>query len=124
MTFELVAYFHKSDMKQTPVCVLCDWLISNSTTKDDVERWMSKDSRYAHSTERGYNIECEKRIKWSYLGEEELLNTDDFEQKHMHHRRRSPSGVISGLILVSSLKVNLLKLFLSKYFNAWKYSQL
>ena len=21
----------------------------------DVERWMSKDSRYAHSTERGYN---------------------------------------------------------------------
>ena len=30
-------------MKQTPVSVLCDWLISNSTSKDDVERWMSKD---------------------------------------------------------------------------------
>ena len=41
-------------MKQTPVCVLYDWLISNSTSKDNVERWMSKDSRYARSTERGY----------------------------------------------------------------------
>ena len=52
--FELVTYFHKSDMKQTPVCVLCDWLISISTSKGDVERWISKDSRYAHNTERGY----------------------------------------------------------------------
>ena len=42
-------------MKQTPVCVLSDWPISNSTSKDDVERWMSKDSRYARSTERRYN---------------------------------------------------------------------
>ena len=52
--FELVTYCHKSDMKQTPVCVLCDWLISNSTSKEDVDRWMSKDSRYARNTERGY----------------------------------------------------------------------
>ena len=41
-------------MKQTSVCVLCDWFISKSTSKDNVERWMSKDSRYARSTERGY----------------------------------------------------------------------
>ena len=40
-----------------------------------------------------FNVECEKRIKWSYFGEEESFNTDDFEQKHMHYRRRSPSGV-------------------------------
>ena len=40
-------------MKQTPVCILCDLLISNSTLKDDVERWMSKDSRYVRNTERG-----------------------------------------------------------------------
>ena len=51
--FELVSYFHKSDMKQTPLCVLCDWLISNSSSKDDDERWMSKDSHYARNTERG-----------------------------------------------------------------------
>ena len=45
-------------MKQTPICVLCDWLISNSTSKDDIERWMSKDSRYARNTERGYKMDC------------------------------------------------------------------
>ena len=43
-------------MKQTPECVLCDWFISNSTSKDDVERWMSKDSHYARNTERGYKL--------------------------------------------------------------------
>ena len=43
-------------MKQTPVCVLCDWLISNSTSKDDVERWMLKDSHYACNTEHGYKM--------------------------------------------------------------------
>ena len=42
-------------MKQTPVSILCDWLISNRTLKHDVERWMSKDSHYAHNTEHGYN---------------------------------------------------------------------
>ena len=36
-------------MKQTLVCVLCDWLNSISTFKE-----MSKDSRYARNTERGY----------------------------------------------------------------------
>ena len=45
-------------MKQTPICVLCNWLISNSTSKDDIERWMSKDSRYARNTERGYKMDC------------------------------------------------------------------
>ena len=49
-------------MKQTPVCVLCDWFISNSTSKDDVERWMSKDSRYARNTERGYNMRTIKIV--------------------------------------------------------------
>ena len=49
-----MAYFHKSDMKQTLVCIVCDWLISNSTSKDDVERWMSKNSRHARNTESGY----------------------------------------------------------------------
>ena len=32
--FELVAYLHKIDMKQTPVCSRCDWLISKSALKD------------------------------------------------------------------------------------------
>ena len=41
-------------MKQTPVCILCDWLISNSTSKDDAQRWMSKNSCYAPNTEHGY----------------------------------------------------------------------
>ena len=36
--FELVAHLHRSDMKQTSVCIGCDWLISNSKSKDDVER--------------------------------------------------------------------------------------
>ena len=49
-----MTYFHKSDIKQTPVCILCDWLISNSTSKDDVEGCTSKDSLYARNTERGY----------------------------------------------------------------------
>ena len=49
-------------MKQTPVCVLCDWLISNSTLKGDVERWMSKDSRYARNTERDYKTLAEVAI--------------------------------------------------------------
>ena len=33
--FELMAHFHRNDMKQTLVCIVCDWLISNSTFKDD-----------------------------------------------------------------------------------------
>ena len=38
---ELVTYFHKSGMKQTPVCILFGWFISNSTSKDDSStmRW-------------------------------------------------------------------------------------
>ena len=51
-----MTYLNKSDMKQTPICVLCDWFILNNTLKDDVERWMLKDSRYARNTERGYNV--------------------------------------------------------------------
>ena len=39
--FELVAHLHRSDMNQTLACIGCDWLISNSTSKDDVVRWMS-----------------------------------------------------------------------------------
>ena len=27
-----------------------------------------------------FNVECEKRIKWSYFREEESFNTDDFEK--------------------------------------------
>ena len=38
-------------MKETPVCILCDWLISNSQRK-----MMSENSRYAHSTERGCQL--------------------------------------------------------------------
>ena len=53
--FELVAHFHGGDVKQTPVCIGCGLVLhrlwSNSTSKDDVERWMSKDSRYARNTE-------------------------------------------------------------------------
>ena len=40
--FQLVVHLHKSDMKQTKPCISCDWLISNSTSKEecqlDVER--------------------------------------------------------------------------------------
>lgn len=32
----------------------CDWVISNSMSKDDVKRWMLNDSHYAHTTESGY----------------------------------------------------------------------
>ena len=52
--FERVAHFHRSDIKQTPPYIICDWFISNSMLKDDVRRWMSKDSRYAHNTESSY----------------------------------------------------------------------
>lgn len=31
-------------MKQTLACVLCHWLISNNTSKGDVERWMSHET--------------------------------------------------------------------------------
>ena len=36
--FELLAHLHRSEMKQTSACIGCDWLILNSTLKDDVER--------------------------------------------------------------------------------------
>ena len=41
LPFQLVTYFHKSDMRKTPVCVLCDWL---AHFKQHVERWMSKEA--------------------------------------------------------------------------------
>ena len=31
---EFIQAYHRSDMKQTPVCIVCDWLISNSPSKD------------------------------------------------------------------------------------------
>ena len=54
-------------MKQTPVCVLCDWLISNSTSKDDIKRWLSKDNRYARNTERGYKETAKIASKIAYI---------------------------------------------------------
>ena len=41
--FECVACLHASDMKQTPACIGCDLLITNSMSKDDIERGMSID---------------------------------------------------------------------------------
>ena len=41
--FKHVAHLHRRDMKQTSACIVCDWLISNSPPKDDVERWLSND---------------------------------------------------------------------------------
>ena len=49
-------------MKQIPVCILCDWLISNSTSKGNVERWMPKDSHYARNTKHGYKSSRKIRI--------------------------------------------------------------
>ena len=48
--FEFVAHLHRNDMKQTLASIDCDWLISNSMSKDDC-RMMSKDSRYARNAE-------------------------------------------------------------------------
>ena len=69
-----MTYLNKSDMKQTPVCVLCDWFISNNTSKDDVERWMSKDSRYALNTERCYNVS----VVWNKNG----MHKSETKPKH------------------------------------------
>ena len=41
--FKLIAHFDRSDIKQTPVCIVCDLLISNSTPKGECQ-----------STESGY----------------------------------------------------------------------
>ena len=54
---ELVAHSRRSDIKQTPICIGCNWLISNSMSKKmDVKRWMSKDSLHACNTESGYKF--------------------------------------------------------------------
>ena len=59
--FELVAHFQRSDMKQTPACDWCILILVRlacwKTLKDDVKRWMSKDTRSACNTERGCYIE-------------------------------------------------------------------
>ena len=66
-TFELVANLRRSDIKQTPACSGCDWLISNSTWKGDVERWISKDNRYAGNTESW----CKTQVSLNFWAETE-----------------------------------------------------
>ena len=64
-------------MQQTAVCIVCDWLISNSTSKDDVERSMSKDSCYARNTESGYKTKVLSVLfssSFRYYLEETCLN--------------------------------------------------
>ena len=39
----LSAHLHRSDLKQTPACIGCDWLTSNSMSNVDVKRIMSND---------------------------------------------------------------------------------
>ena len=41
-----------------------------------------------------------KSIKWSYFGEEELFNTDDFVENMRLIRRPSPSGVQNQMLIL------------------------
>ena len=73
-------YLNKSDMKQTPDYVLCDWFISNNTSKDDVERWMSKNHRYARNPERGYNVS----VVWNKNG----MHKSETKTKHGFYSKK------------------------------------
>ena len=53
--FELVTYFHRSHMKQTPVCIdRLWWAHFKQHAERRYRKWMSKDSRYARHIENGY----------------------------------------------------------------------
>ena len=75
-----MTYLHQSNIKQTPVCVECDWFISKNTSKDDVERWMSKDTRYARNTKRGYNVS----VVWNKNG----MHKSETKTKHGFYSKK------------------------------------